>query len=435
MLNALHKILPESQIQQSENVDHPLGNSPPYIVYPQTEAEVAAILKVAFEQSLTVIPVGGGTKRGFGGTEQEADLLLSLSELKGIIDHSVGDMTLTVLPGTTIEEINNSLAAKQQMVALDPSFPKEATIGGVIAANDSGPKRIRYGSARDHVIGLRIAFPDGSVSRTGGKVVKNVAGYDMNKLFVGSMGTLGILTEVTLKLRPLPKYTGLVQLTFPESELNSLHAFIVDLLDTQLEPVSLEVLSPAMNQRLNATQGYGLMLTFEDVSTAVQVQMDWVLDHVSNAVLNKRLIQEDAQLWWRMFADIASQEYDSKPSELELSLKIGTKNIDVLHIVQHAHLLGEEWNVDVQAHGGAGHGISKIYVQGESENILKYVQQIRTIAEDLGGYCLITHAPLAVRQSLPVWGEKPAYFPLLEGIKNKIDPRFVLNAKRFVGGI
>src|SRR5690606_11710977 len=160
--------------------------------------------------------VAGGTKRGYGGTLQQADILLSLEKYKGIVEHSVGDLTLTVKAGTTLKEISDELAKKGQRLPLDTPWPEYATIGGILSANDSGPKRLLHGSGRDLVIGTRIVYADGRVIRTGGKTVKNVAGYDMNKLFIGAMGTLGVISEVTVKLRPLPKYEGLVLLHFPE---------------------------------------------------------------------------------------------------------------------------------------------------------------------------------------------------------------------------
>ena len=181
---------------------------------------------------------------------KEADILLSLTQYSGIVEHIPGDMTLTVKSGTSFKEIQSYLAQYNQKIPLDPFFLENATIGGVIAANDSGPKRLGYGSARDVVIGLRMVYPDGKVIRSGGRVVKNVAGYDMNKLYIGSMGTLGVISEVTFKLRPISKYESITLINFPEGNLEVIRSFAVKVLDSMIEPVSLELLNPTLAEKL-----------------------------------------------------------------------------------------------------------------------------------------------------------------------------------------
>ena len=139
----------EGKIQRAEEQSHFLGNHGSYIAFPETEEEIASIVKTAHDHRLSVITMGGGTKRGYGGVEEKGDILLCLSACKGIVEYSPGDMTLTVRPGTTMKEIEEKLAAHKQMLPIDPAWPEYATIGGVVAANDSGAKRLRYGSARD----------------------------------------------------------------------------------------------------------------------------------------------------------------------------------------------------------------------------------------------------------------------------------------------
>ncbi len=167
----------------------PFGNDGRINVYPRNEEEIINVVKFANRKDLKVTVAGAGTKKGFGGLEESFDILISLVEYKGIVEQTVGDMTVTVKAGTPFKEVQDYLSAYNQKISLDPAWSEFATIGGVVVANDSGPKRLGYGSARDLVIGTKIIYPDGSVIRTGGKVVKNVAGYDMNKLFIGSMGT------------------------------------------------------------------------------------------------------------------------------------------------------------------------------------------------------------------------------------------------------
>ncbi|MED0735994.1 FAD-binding oxidoreductase [Aneurinibacillus thermoaerophilus] len=415
----------------------PLGNTAPYTVYPHTEEEIALILRHANERGLTVIPEGGGTKRGWGGTKENVDFLLSLSEYKGIIEHSPGDMIVTVRAGTTIQELKEGLAAHKQMLPLDPPWPEFATIGGVVATNESGPKRLRYGSARDHVIGLRVVYPDGTVIRTGGKVVKNVAGYDMNKLFIGSMGTLGVISEISLKLRPLPQYESLVLLVFPEKDIAAMRPFVVSLLDSVLEPFSLELLSPTLTERMYGENGYMLAIAFEDVEKAVRYQEEWIQSHRPPVSRMYILECEKAEKWWDDFSRISPRGVEEEGLwDARVTVKIGSKNMDVLDIVPMCHMLGQVKGITVKARGGAGHGLSYVYIgEHTEETLLSYIEEVRSFIGRKGGYAIIQHAPLALRQKIEVWGGTPSSFFLLEGIKRSIDPNRILNPGRFIGGI
>ena len=286
------------------------------------------------------------------------------------------------------------------------------------------------------MIGLRVIYPDGRIIRTGGKVVKNVAGYDMNKLFVGSMGTLGILSEITLKLRPIMPYHSLLLLTFTTSDFAHIYSFASVLLDSMMEPVSLEIISPSLHQKLNGKDGYALAIAFEDVEKAVHYQEEWVKAHAPTGTEIQLYQQDDARHWWDLFSRLApcgAQPAESK--EAEIALKIGCKNLDVLEVVKACYEQGNRQELLVEAHGGAGHGIARAYVKGNPGQFASYLKEIRSVVERKGGYAIVTHAPLALRREVDVWGEKPAHFSLIAGIKQSIDPQKLLNPKRFVGGI
>lgn len=429
------QVIGTGRIRPAAESSHVLGNHGSHEVFPESEEEIAAVLRAAHEQGWTVIPMGGGTKRGFGGTEEKADILLGLSDCRGIAEYEPGDMTVTVKPGTTIQEINAHLAAHGQMLPLDPYWPRHATIGGVVAANDSGPKRLRYGSARDHVIGMRVVYPDGRLIRTGGKVVKNVAGYDMNKLFIGSMGTLGVMSEITMKLRPLPPFQTLLLLAFSRSDFTLIRSFAVSLLDSLLEPVSMEFLSPAVHRNMNGGHGYALAIAFEDEEKAVRYQEEWVKARLPADAEIQSWEQEEAAEWWMRFARLPPSGVSSGDREETLAVKIGSKNLDVLEIVRACHDVGERYGLAAQAHGGVGHGITRVYVTGNPTLFASYLTEIRSLAESRGGYAVVQHASLERRRELDVWGRKPAAVSLMEGIKRSIDPRRVLNPNRFIGGI
>lgn len=426
----------QAHIAETKAASHSLGNTAPYTVFPDREQEIADFLTYARQNGKTVIPMGGGTKRGFGGTEEAADFILSLSRCTGIVEHSPGDMIVTVRPGTTLQELQDNLAEYGQKLPLDPAWPEYATVGGIVCANDSGPKRLRYGSARDHVIAMRVVYPDGSVIRTGAKVVKNVAGYDMNKLFIGSMGTLGVLSELSFKLRPLPKAESLMLLTFPDSPMDGIRTFLQELQNSMLEPVALELINPVLAGRMGDSLSYMLAVSFEDVESAVRYQEEWVRVHMPEMAQLTVLAQQEAREWWKAFARVSPRGSEEETADARVAVKIGSKNMDIPDIVAACHKVGQVRNLMVEAHGGAGHGISHAYVEGKSEDeLIAGIEDIRRMAVERGGYAIVRHAPLSLRRRLDIWGEKPKYFSLLEGIKRTIDPYRVLNPGRFVGGI
>lgn len=187
------------------------------LLSPASTQEVAAILAHCNAQRLPVEIAGAGTKRGWSGTPHP-ELVLETGRIAGVLEHPWQDLTATVGPGTPWAEMQRVLAAHKQFVALDPLWPERATVGGVLATNDSGALRLRYGSARDLVIGMTIVLADGTIAKTGGKVVKNVAGYDLHKLMIGAFGTLAVITEVTFRLHPLPAERAVRSITSPVVE-------------------------------------------------------------------------------------------------------------------------------------------------------------------------------------------------------------------------
>ncbi|MEW9503275.1 FAD-binding oxidoreductase [Jeotgalibacillus marinus] len=428
-----------TQVESSDSTmlfNEKYGNNSSSIISPKSENEISEILKEAYHHGKKVSILAGGTKRSYGGLKETYDLILSLADYKGIVEHTVGDMTITVKAGTTISDLQNYLRVHDQMVAIDPSWPDQATIGGVIAANESGTKRMGYGSARDLVIGLRVAYPDGEIIRTGGKVVKNVAGYDMNKLFIGSMGTLGVICEVTLKLRPIPKYESLVLVSVPEEDIEELKSFAVKIQNSMIEPVSLELVNSSLSKKVVNREEYTLLIAFEDVENAVHYQEEWVEKHKPVSAVTKILTLNKAREFWNSFSNLAPNSLNDKEIEVtKVALKIGSKNMDVMDIMKESQGIHIENRLDIEAHGGLGHGISHFTISGQEEAIKSAIFQLREIVAKKKGYVILKHLPYKLREEMNVWGDNPSYFFLMEGIKRKVDRRNILNHQRFLGGI
>ena len=191
------------------------GVIPTVVVSPGTVEEVSAVLAACSKADAAVVPWGGGAHMGLGGVPKKVDVVLALGRMNQVIDHEPGDMTSTVQAGMTLSHFQSHLGRHGQFLSLDPPGGSRATIGGILAANASGPRRLRYGTARDLLIGLRVVHADGTVTKGGAKVVKNVTGYDMNKLYVGSLGTLGVIVEATFRLYPIPPVERTWVASFP----------------------------------------------------------------------------------------------------------------------------------------------------------------------------------------------------------------------------
>src|SRR5712691_1418686 len=210
-------LVPE-HVRPASPADAVSGVRPRLVVDPGTEKELAEVLRLSNEAGLAVIPRGGGTKLGWGNPPSRADVILSTARLSAIIEHAWADLTVTVEAGCSIRRLQETLVQHGQRLALDPLWPEKATVGGVLSTNDSGALRLRFGALRDLIIGVTLALPDGTLASSGGKVVKNVAGYDLPKLATGAFGTLGVITRAVFRLHPLPRNARSFSIRAKEAE-------------------------------------------------------------------------------------------------------------------------------------------------------------------------------------------------------------------------
>ena len=238
------------------------GILPDAVALPSDPGEVADALHSAADEDLTVVPWGAGTKQDLGYPIDQCGLVLSLERLNRVVDYVPADMTITVEAGMRLAALQALTAANGQTVALDPPRADRATIGGIVATASSGPRRMAYGGVRDLLLGCRVALPDGRIIRAGGKVVKNVAGYDLTKLMTGSLGTLGIITEVSLRLRPVPADRR--TLLFGFRDLEEALSAAEKVMRSELLPAAVTVLSPAAARRLEAPGQWSLALALEE---------------------------------------------------------------------------------------------------------------------------------------------------------------------------
>src|SRR5437899_4189863 len=231
-------IVGNENVHAATAADTVAGVHPKLVIEAGTESEIAEILRLSNAAGLAVIPRGGGTKLGWGNSPERADLVLSTARLNEIIEHAWADLTVTVEAGCTIQRLQETLAEHGQRLALDPLWPEKATIGGVLSANDSGALRLRFGALRDLIIGATIALPDGTLASSGGKVVKNVAGYDLPELVTGTLGTLGVIKRAVFRLHPLPRNTR--SFSISTADAVEMQQFVLAVQNSKLAHTSLQ---------------------------------------------------------------------------------------------------------------------------------------------------------------------------------------------------
>ncbi len=418
------------------------GLTPRWVVSPGSASEIASVLTLASRGKLAVLPRGSGTKFALGGLPRAGDLVLSLNRFNRIVDYDVPNLTVTVDAGVLMGELKRALAEQGNFLPLDAPFA-DATIGGVIATNQSGPKRLLYGSARDLTLGLRAVYPTGESVRFGGKVMKNVAGYDMTKLLIGSWGTLGVITEMTFRLLPLPEVEKSLLLSFASLEEASKAASTI--LASQLVPSALELVNPAgwkhvaVAARISApAEGYILAIDLEGLHEAIERQiLDLKVLAEGEGANDVAVLEGDDQAsLWSGLRDFSRAVPGN--DVWVVGLKIGVPISRVEELFRFAEKKAAEYKLDCAIVAHAGNGILYPFFVDAARRIPELVRTINDLqyaAEQIGGNAIVEWAPWAVKEQVAVWGEPRAEWSLMRRLKAEFDPAGILNPGRFVGGM
>jgi len=412
------------------------GRSPEAVVFPGSIEEISAVLRLASEERVPVTPWGGGTKMGLGPASQRLGLVLGLKRLHRLLEYEPGDLTATVQAGMTLESLQSALGRHRQWLSLDPQFPGRATLGGILATNASGPRRHLYGTARDLLIGVTVVEASGAVIHGGGKVVKNVAGYDLPKLYVGSFGTLGIIAELTVKLRPLPDDDRLVLVGFERLEECGRAARL--LMGSDLIPSAVELLDGEALGRLGLAEGEesALLIGFDGLAE----QVAWQAEETTRlflglGVTRHRLLAGAArEETWRAVREIGRRVFP-EPSAV---VKIGVLSTQVVEIVQQTARIARRNGL--RAAFGAHFTLGLVTGvlaggQGSAQPVVATIKEWRELARSIGGHLALEWAPLAVKEQVAAWGPSGPEVKIMERLKAKLDPKGILNPGRFVGGI
>jgi glycolate oxidase FAD binding subunit len=408
------------------------GRTPEAAVFPGTVEEIRTVLELASTEGVPVIPWGGGTASAVGTPAARAGLVLSLRRLTRLIEHEPGDLTVTAEAGITVAALQAELGGRGQWLSLDPPEAERATLGGVIATNAAGPRRQLYGTARDLLIGVTIVTGEGAVVRGGGKVVKNVAGYDLPKLFVGSYGTLGVIVEATLKVRPRPEHEQLMAVSF--DRLKDMGAGTRAILASDLIPTTLDVLDAEASRALGLAATPTLAVGFDGLAEQVAWQAE-ELRRVTAPIGGHGAISLEAAMWARL-ATAARAAFPTPAALVRLAVLPTAVTETMEHGASAARQRGllTAWT----AHAGVGVLSAALFSSREQPDpapIADVLGEWRGIARAGGGHAVIEWAPLPIKAQVPVWDDAGPAGRVMQRIKAQLDPRNVLNPGRFVAGI
>jgi len=409
--------------EQVANASTP-ENLPCCIVYPNTTADLKNVIQKAYKNNWCVLPCGSGSKLGWGGLASQVDLVVSTERLNRIIEHAVGDLTVTVEAGVKLADLQAILAKVGQFLPLEPAYPQEATLGGMVATADSGALRHRYGGIRDMLLGISFIRSDGESAKAGGRVVKNVAGYDLMKLFTGSYGTLGVISEMTFRVYPIPQASATVVLTGEQEAVVSATNI---LLASALTPTAVDLLSTKLVSQLGFAQGMGLMVRFQSVTESVKEQSSRLLSIGQKLGLQgTAYLNDELQLW----QSLPEQIWNTLQKPI-ITCKIGVSpSAAVYTLTQLDHFTSSQGLGLI--HAGSGLGLLQL---DACTVTAQTIMEMRQYCESKNGFLTILEAPATIKKQLDVWGYNGNALEIMRQIKQQFDPKNLLSPNRFVGGI
>jgi glycolate oxidase FAD binding subunit len=389
------------------------NNIPLPIDLPTIDSELAELVTIANRDKSSLILTGNSSKLGWGGIVTGARSIVSTQKLDRLIAHAVGDLTVTVETGMTFAKLQEILATAGQFLPLDPAYPDLATIGGIVATADTGSLRHRYGGVRDLLLGITFVRADGKIAKAGGRVVKNVAGYDMMKLFTGSYGTLGILTEVTFRVYPLPATTGTVIIT---GAVEGLIKTAKILMASTLTPIAVNVLSTAFSRHLEISNTPSLVVKFATIPASIAEQSAQLLDIGKGLGLKGGIWQgEQAEKLWTgiqtgIWGDSA------------IGCKLGVRSTAAVETIEWIDRSTDN-HAKAVIHLSSGIGACAL-------SNAKHIVPLRSQCEAAGGFLSVLQAPEDLKQTIDVWGYRGNSVPLMRQIKQQFDPFDLLNPGR-----
>lgn len=399
------------------------------VAFPRDIEELSEMMRLAGGGRWRVIPAGAGTWLEMGARPTGFDLVVSTAKMNRTLEYEPADLTATVEAGAPLAAFNRTAAEDRQFIPLDPFGDERSTVGGVIATASGGPLRCAYGTPRDWLIGVAVVHADGRITRAGGKVVKNVAGYDLCKLYAGSFGTLAVIAEASFKLRALPPCEKTI--VFYSRDVEPLCSLVARVTDSDVQPAAMELISPydGASQPLD-TERFALVMKFLNEAETV----DWQVEEATrlgSGVRCMTLGEADAGDFWRAY-----HEGETSP-RAEFILKLSALPADLNALISDITRAAPRTRIRAHAANGVVrlHGDDRWLDGLKTEERLSKLAEMRRLAQARGGQMLILRAPDEIKSQIDVWGEVGPGRGLMRALKEKFDPGALLNPGRFVAGI
>jgi glycolate oxidase FAD binding subunit len=442
--------------------------TPKAVAFPESLEQVSQVVKMAQKEKWAVLPWGSGSKIGVGNPPSHIDLVISTNRLNKIIDMDTANLTVTAQAGVKFRDLQTSLAGEENrcylpyesptnvsdepicsdrdhmgcFIPMMPPFSHSATLGGIIAANSSGPVRLLYGLPRDMVLGVRYVAANGEIVGVGGKTVKNVSGYDMCKLMIGSRGSLGILGEMTLRLLPLPERFGTCLSVF--SGLDEASRFVDQIFETKLLPSAVELLNGLLVDEvaLEMDRGsYVVAVGLEGFGEAVE-RMGKEIEEMasaSSAQNNVHLPDDPHRIFWDAYSNIVPKLSVQYPDMV--SMKLNYPISRYLDVIQWVESLCEEQELAHALQVPTGSGITMVHFllepgdEKSADRVVSVAEKLLEKCQSISGNLVVEKASARMKERLPVWGVPPQGFVIMKRIKEQMDPFGLFSPGRFVGGI
>jgi glycolate oxidase FAD binding subunit len=454
-------------------VEYAVDNMTPMaVLLPKNTQQVSEIVKFANLENLAIVPRGSGSKMSLGNPPKRLDLVVCTTRMNHMLDVDTANLTITVEAGVKFRDVQARLATEDDrcylpledlvterdeficsdrshsgcFLPIDPPCSEKATMGGIVAANSSGPRRLLYNLPRDFILGVRFVAPNGEIVGAGGKTVKNVSGYDISKLMIGSIGTLGIICEMTFKLLPLPEQ--METLLFSFGTFSAACDLADHIFETSLLPAAVEVMNATAftNLKINAmpdfaSDGYVVAVALETFEEAV-----------------KRMAKEIRE----MARDCGAQSDASLQNQLHLQFWLAVSSLDPNLAARFSGLIKAKLNYRISewkdifefaentlfqgklehaisAHAGCGICTINLLIgqggNGSVDQAIEVMGQLLKRSREAGGNLVIQYAPADVKKRLSIWGELPSDFAVVKRVKEQVDPSGIMSPGRFVGGL
>ena len=415
------------------------GKVPGVVARPTSPQGISDAMSVASEHGLSVSPLGGRTRTGLGNVPESLDLVIDMTGFDQVLAHNAADLTATVEAGIRVSRLQEVLAEHGQFLAIDPPLPDRATIGGSLAVGWSGPATWQNWSPRDIVIGMRTVQADGTVTKSGGQVVKNVSGYDMARMHIGALGTLGIIAEVSFKLTPLPARQATVLASF-DSDGSCFEAALA-IFGSSLVPLAITTLHGQEGRAGEGGIGEGrpsLAVRVGGRTKSVERQTDEVASIFRRFGANHIAVVDgdDAARMWRRMGDFGWAEETTPVAGIRASVLPTDVPGALESLPDMENSSGLKWRATTQT----SQGVIDIHwygAEGESlsEHVGTAISKTAQAVRRVGGTAVVTHAPTRIKESLDVWGESTSAIDTMRNLKQQYDPNRLLNPGRFMGGI